>query len=401
MKRGRKPAERSIVAGKRLKKAATTLGKNITNILDDQTWISTIGIGDEKTLRTWINKGMPENRIKAVADYFGLPRGYFTDTRITDIQFEQAILHAAEQPNGPIGKNSIAAQAPFPAESAASLSNSDTLKLRISEWFEQGCPYHALETLSKQFKIDPYITEPFTNQNDSQLQTFMLGCALHIGKNWDFWVKCNQNDKNALNFLVNMINTTRYIRPRLRALYALQKFPSDWIRPYLNDGYDPEWHDVIKTYVLKGNCLAYILQKKEHFPQKVTAVLKELIDLWGEKIPGFGLFGTAEKKHAEKPAIPQRDESSRAQAIRAIIIGETMAIMEKAQRYLDGKSSLEELQASTPLLTSISSEFVHLSKEQIVLYRRAVTLDMELRKSGNPNKAAKVIEVCKETLRSL
>jgi hypothetical protein len=72
--------------------------------------------------------------------------------------------------------------------------------------------------------------------------------------------------------------------------------------------------------------------------------------------------------------------------------------MEKAQRYIDGQSDQEELSASTPMLTSIASEIGLLSPKQVVAFRRIVTLDMEMRKSGNKEKAKIVISACQEAL---
>ncbi len=75
-------------------------------------------------------------------------------------------------------------------------------------------------------------------------------------------------------------------------------------------------------------------------------------------------------------------------------MGEVVAIKEKAQRYIDGRSSREEMSASTPLLTSIATELVKLPEEQIIAYRRVVTLDMEMRQSGNKDKAKEALEAC-------
>ena len=77
----------------------------------------------------------------------------------------------------------------------------------------------------------------------------------------------------------------------------------------------------------------------------------------------------------------------RAKAIRAIAKGEIIAIKEKAERYINGKSSKLGLGASTPMLTSIASELGFLSDNQAIALRRAVTLDMEMRKEETKEKA--------------
>ncbi|HEG42536.1 MAG TPA: hypothetical protein ENH94_00655 [Phycisphaerales bacterium] len=88
----------------------------------------------------------------------------------------------------------------------------------------------------------------------------------------------------------------------------------------------------------------------------------------------------------------------RKKSIRAIAAAEVTAIMEKAQRYIDEQSDREELSASSPMLTSIASEIGLLSSKQVIAFRRTVTLDMEMRKTGNKEKAQMAISACKEAL---
>jgi len=90
----------------------------------------------------------------------------------------------------------------------------------------------------------------------------------------------------------------------------------------------------------------------------------------------------------------------RARAIQAIVASEVTVIKEKAQRYIDDESTIEELRASKPMLTSIVSELGYLSRKQVIAYRKAVTLDMEM-KMGDKAKALLAIDVCKEVLKSL
>ncbi|MFC1512203.1 hypothetical protein ACFL5H_03300 [Candidatus Latescibacterota bacterium] len=88
----------------------------------------------------------------------------------------------------------------------------------------------------------------------------------------------------------------------------------------------------------------------------------------------------------------------RAKAIRAIAKSEIIAIKEKAERFLGGESSPLGLGASTPMLTSIASELGFLSEEQAVALRRAVTLDMEMRKEESIQKATLAIIACDKAL---
>ena len=91
----------------------------------------------------------------------------------------------------------------------------------------------------------------------------------------------------------------------------------------------------------------------------------------------------------------------RAKAIRVIAKGEITAIKEKAERYIIGKSSKTTLSASVPLLTSIASEIGFLSEAQAIALRRAITLDMEMRKEETKEKAQIAVLACDEALRVL
>ena len=88
----------------------------------------------------------------------------------------------------------------------------------------------------------------------------------------------------------------------------------------------------------------------------------------------------------------------RRKSIQAIAAAEVTTIMEKAQRYIDEQSDKEELSASTPMLISIASEIGLLSPKQVIAFRRTVTLDMEMRKTGSKEKAQMAISACKEAL---
>ena len=88
----------------------------------------------------------------------------------------------------------------------------------------------------------------------------------------------------------------------------------------------------------------------------------------------------------------------RARAIRAIAKSEIVAIMEKAERFINQQSSSAGLGASTPMLTSIASELGFLSEEQAIAFRRAVTLDMEMRKEETKDKAKLAVQACEQAL---
>ena len=64
-------------------------------------------------------------------------------------------------------------------------------------------------------------------------------------------------------------------------------------------------------------------------------------------------------------------------------------------------STIKELGASSPMFVAIANEIGFLSPAQAVAFRRAVTLDMEMRIEGKKEKAAAAVEACREALSSL
>ena len=95
------------------------------------------------------------------------------------------------------------------------------------------------------------------------------------------------------------------------------------------------------------------------------------------------------------------ERNRRTRSIRAIAAAEITAIKEKAERYGNEKSTKEELGASTPMLTSIASELGFLATHEVIALRRTITLDMELRKSGNKDKVQPIISACEDALKLL
>lgn len=95
------------------------------------------------------------------------------------------------------------------------------------------------------------------------------------------------------------------------------------------------------------------------------------------------------------------EHTQRRNSITKITKAEVTAIKEKAERFLEGKSDLEELRSSTPLWTSLAPELGFLSVEQAVASRRAITLDMEMRKIGNQEKAKECKKACELALNAL
>ena len=89
-----------------------------------------------------------------------------------------------------------------------------------------------------------------------------------------------------------------------------------------------------------------------------------------------------------------------------MVQAEIIAIREKAQRYIDGESSAVEVAASSPMRVAIAGEIGFLPPDLVVNFRRAVTLDMEMRKPATKRearmaKAQMTVEACGSALSRL
>ena len=94
MTRGRKPIKRSQLAAERFKSAKTIFDKSYEKLVEDERWGSLVGIFDPRTLREWVRKGMPQNRIAGVAEYFGVSGDFFTNQAIEASMVERKLFAA-------------------------------------------------------------------------------------------------------------------------------------------------------------------------------------------------------------------------------------------------------------------------------------------------------------------
>ncbi len=115
-------------------------------------------------------------------------------------------------------------------------------------------------------------------------------CSLHFGKNWAYWVRKNLDSEVAIGQLFAILRMVDYNKPRIRVLYALQKFEKNEVEKHITKDLDPDLTVVLQEYVLTGRVVEFVNFQKGRIPQKANTILKELKNLWGEYAPGAGLF---------------------------------------------------------------------------------------------------------------
>lgn len=309
MGRGRKPEERSIVAGKRFKIAKTFFGRTYENLIEDPRWRKIVGISDVKPLGNWIKNGMPVRRIGDVAAYFGVEGYVFTDSNLTPTEFEKKIYESKFYLDNPDANFLLLKRKKEKDASSTEQILSDLTGV-AAEWIHNGCPYGKIESNYKRFELCFNAPEFIKNVENDKTDLFLLGCALHSGKNWAYWVKRNLKNVVPIKHLLQVMNDINYDRPRLRTLYALQQFPQDRVLECLEDVTNPDVIHILKEYVIKKKVVEFILSQREIIPQKANGVLKELVHLWGEQVPGFGLFGVSQSSFSKLERIKMIDKST-------------------------------------------------------------------------------------------
>lgn len=153
-------------------------------------------------------------------------------------------------------------------------------------WAASDYPYHQLEEISKKMQL--FIREPpedLVFKDDNTLLMLMLA-ALHFGANWGYWVQLNQSRRVAVRQLLRLLRIS-YLRPRLRAFYALQNFDHEVINEELEKlGEEVAGGNrtLIKKYVLTGTVGTYIQKLRDsgdlEFRLKAEAILKEIQRFW-------------------------------------------------------------------------------------------------------------------------
>ncbi|ETR69770.1 MAG: hypothetical protein OMM_09320 [Candidatus Magnetoglobus multicellularis str. Araruama] len=86
----RKKEERSTIAGERLKIAKDIIGKSYEDLIDER-WQKIVQVYDPKNIREWTKNGVPLNRIKSIAEYFGIFAYQLSDDKITPLNFMKLI----------------------------------------------------------------------------------------------------------------------------------------------------------------------------------------------------------------------------------------------------------------------------------------------------------------------
>ncbi|WP_155323773.1 hypothetical protein [Desulfosarcina ovata] len=276
MGRGKKAEPKSEIAGRRFERAKEIFGA-WSSLLDDPRWRRIVFVKSEKSLRQWINAGVPNSRIPDLAKFFGVDAWHFTDPNIDPLAFDQMIYaaldrrenrHRPKELNRTVQKQEITV--------------ATKIRTLAVDWFEGQFTYKMIESVNRRVDLDLDDTEPFENEKDHRVLTFLAVCAFHFGKNWKYWFERVRDDARATGILLSIIKSLTHVRPRLRMLYAFQFLPRDRLLEYGKACQGSELSEIFTNEVLEGKMVAFIRSYEATMPQKVGTVLRELVRYWGE-----------------------------------------------------------------------------------------------------------------------
>lgn len=149
-------------------------------------------------------------------------------------------------------------------------------------WAEKNYEYYTIEGLSKEARAVLRNPPSKIEIDDENLILFMLIASLHYGGNWNYWQKKVINNNSAVIRIFNVLEIS-YLRPKLRALYALQFYDKDTIRNAVfttNSTVSPSLSELVEKYVYTKKVTEYFAQLVQNgTPQekdKINVILMEI-----------------------------------------------------------------------------------------------------------------------------
>ena len=151
---------------------------------------------------------------------------------------------------------------------------------KAAKWANDGYQYYSVERSGKEV-LSQFndLSSIDIHSLDDNTKIFFLVTSIHFGWHWCFWSKTNSSCMLAAEVLLKILNI-KYVRPRLRALYALQLLDKNIIQSLLNEhGEKPNDNlQLIINYVLTDSVVLYIEKTKNipGFESKASPVLQEI-----------------------------------------------------------------------------------------------------------------------------
>lgn len=141
-----------------------------------------------------------------------------------------------------------------------------------TKWAQNDYEYFVLEGLNNDLKSILRNTPRSIEIEDQDVLLFMMIASLQYGGNWGYWQARVKDTDKAVGHLLKVLEIS-YFRPKLRALYALQKYERAAIQEKIaGTGLvnDSNLVSVLEEYVFAKQVIAY-LEKLAHSADLDTA----------------------------------------------------------------------------------------------------------------------------------
>ena len=171
----------------------------------------------------------------------------------------------------------------FPSSSKfAALSPLGEIYRMAKRWRDNDYAYFVLEDINNEIKSILQNTPKNIEIEDENVILFMMVASLHYGGNWIYWQNKIKNGNIASTQLLNVLKI-KYIRPRFRALFALQRYDKMLIENQLSETdilNDENLKTILNKYIYPKTFVDYLQcladDDNVEYKEKAKKVLDEI-----------------------------------------------------------------------------------------------------------------------------
>ncbi len=148
------------------------------------------------------------------------------------------------------------------------------------KWAQNDYAYFVLESLGNELKSMLRNTPKSIEIEDEELLLFMMVASLHYGGNWEYWQKRISDPNKIAEQLVSVLEVS-YLRPKLRALYAIQLLePSLFAEKLAGTTLikDNNLLSIIQNFVFTRQVFSYLETLLKNSDQDVAKKAKVVLD---------------------------------------------------------------------------------------------------------------------------
>ena len=270
--------------------------KTIKMLIDDPRWKEKMGTKfcreDNFGKYERGERSLDNNDLAGIASAFYIPPKIFSDS--TSIEAFEKYARMEYEHHKKYAKNFGLTREYDPIISKTELL--EKLALYSGGWEASDYLYTIPENQGKIFKPYTILDKSFWGDSLSQIErSFLLAVAIHYDAGWQQWTLYNVGNQVAVTAMFKILQIT-YLRPRLRALYAMQHLDMDeLIVKELEKNYTKCLKKKIYQALMEhlpGKTMTVFIRKiaedkNSHAARKASQVLSEIASYWNDTQTGI------------------------------------------------------------------------------------------------------------------